>query len=91
MRQSLVNSRWVVGPEQSLIRITLQGKQGEELMPSFASQLDDKQLASILSYIRSQWGNRADPIEVSSVSQVRSATADRTHPWKEEELDQLTR
>ena len=91
MRQSLVNSRWVLGPEQNLIRITLQGKQRDELMPSFASQLDDEQVASILSYIRSQWGNRADPIDASSVSQVRSDTADRAHPWKEEELDQLAR
>ena len=91
MRQSLVNSRWGLGPEQNLIRITLQGKQGDELMPSFASQLDDEQVASILSYIRSQWGNRADPIDASSVGQVRSDTAGRAHPWKEEELDQLAR
>ncbi len=90
MRKSLVNSRWVLGPEESLIRITLQGKQGKELMPSFASQLDDEQLASILSYIRSEWGNRADPIEASSVGQVRSETAGRARPWKEEELDQST-
>ena len=90
MRKSLVNSRWVLGAEESLIRITLQGKQGKELMPSFASQLDDEQLASILSYIRSEWGNRADPIEASSVGQVRIETADRAGPWKEEELDQST-
>ena len=91
MRKSLVNSKWVLGPEQVLIRIALQGKQGQELMPSFASQLDDEQVASILSYIRSEWGNRAAPIGASSVSQVRSDTADRAQPWKEEELDQLTR
>ena len=60
-------------------------------MPSFASQLDDEQVASILSYIRAEWGNRADPIDASSVSHVRADTTDRARPWKEEELDRLTR
>lgn len=91
MRKSLVNSKWVLGPEQILIRIALQGKQGEELMPSFASQLDDEQVASILSYIRAEWGNRADPIDASTVSQIRRETLHRAQAWKEEELDQLPR
>ncbi len=91
MRKSLANSRWVLGPEQILIRIALQGKQGEELMPSFASQLDDEQVASILSYIRAEWGNRADPVDASTVNQVRRDTANREQAWKEEELDQLPR
>ncbi len=91
MRKSLVNSKWVLGPEEILIRIALQGKQGQELMPSFASQLDDEQVASILSYIRAEWGNRADPIDASTVSSVRADTTDRARPWKEEELDRLTR
>jgi mono/diheme cytochrome c family protein len=87
MKKSLVNSKWVQGVDRSLIRILLQGKQGEtEVMPGFGAEMDDAQIASLLTYIRRAWGNEAQPVETSAVREVRSATADRQKPWTEEEL-----
>jgi mono/diheme cytochrome c family protein len=87
MKKSLVNSKWVQGTDRNLIRILLQGKQGEaEVMPAFGAEMDDAQIASLLTYIRRAWGNEAQPVETSAVRDVRSATADRQKPWTEEEL-----
>jgi mono/diheme cytochrome c family protein len=87
MKKSLVNSKWVQGVDRSLIRILLQGKQGDtEVMPGFGAEMDDGQIASLLTYIRRAWGNEAQPVETSAVREVRSATGDRQKPWTEEEL-----
>jgi mono/diheme cytochrome c family protein len=87
MKKSLVNSRWVQGTDRILIRILLQGKQGEaEVMPGFGAEMDDAQIASLLTYIRRAWGNEAQPVETSAVREVRSATANREKPWTEDEL-----
>jgi mono/diheme cytochrome c family protein len=87
MKKSLVNSKWIQGTDRGLIRILLQGKQGEsEVMPGFGAEMDDTQIASLLTYIRRQWGNQTQPIEPHAVRDVRSVTADRKKPWTEEEL-----
>src|SRR5262245_42848108 len=87
MKKSLVNSSWVQGIDGGLIRILLQGKQGDtDVMPGFGTEMDDAQIASVLTYIRRQWGNEGHPIEPSTVGEVRSATTDRKRPWTEEEL-----
>ena len=87
MKKSLDNSKWVQGTDRSLIRILLQGKQGEtEVMPGFGAEMDDAQIASLLTYIRRQWGNQTQPVESATVREVRSATANRRKPWTEDEL-----
>jgi mono/diheme cytochrome c family protein len=92
MKKSLVNSKWVQGVDRSLIRILLQGKQGEtEVMPGFGAEMDDAQIASLLTYIRRAWGNEAQPVETSAVRDVRSATANRQKPWTEDELLQFVK
>jgi glucose/arabinose dehydrogenase/mono/diheme cytochrome c family protein len=87
MKKSLVNSKWVLGADRALIRIILQGKEGEgETMPAFGVELDDLQTASILTYIRRQWGHQAEPVEPATVSAIRKTSAGRNKPWTEEEL-----
>jgi len=87
MKQSLVNSKWVQGIDRSLIRILLQGKRGQtEVMPGFGAEMDDEQIAYLLTYLRHQWGNNTQPVEPAIVREIRSATADRKQPWTEEEL-----
>jgi len=91
----LAGSEWVLGDPAVLQRILLQGLQGpvsvkDQLyngnMPAFSSRLDDDQLAAVLSYIRQEWGNAADPISPSSLADIRKATAQRSAPWVVEEL-----
>ena len=87
MKKSLVDSKWVQGTDRALIRIVLQGKQGEgDQMPGFAAEFDDDQVASVLTYVRWQWGKQSQPVAPATVHEIRLATADRKDAWKEEEL-----
>ena len=90
MKASLVNSKWVLGPETILANIVLHGKVGKEMtMPPMEGQLNDEQIATVLTYIRKNWGDRASAVDVETVSQVRQATRDRVKPWTDEELLKL--
>ena len=37
-------------------------------------------------YIRREWGQDGSPVDGATVKQVRTTTADRTRPWKHDEL-----
>ena len=81
----LRRSPLVLGREDSLIRIALQGLKGELLMPAMGT-LDDQQLAAILTYIRAAWGHAAGPIAAGAVARVRTGSEGRTSPWTRDEL-----
>ena len=53
-------------------------------MPPWA-QLKDSDIAGILTYIRSEWGNNAPPITEEFVAKVRAST-DRKDPWTMKDL-----
>ena len=86
----LVGSEWVLGEEKFVISILLHGITGEievkgakynGAMPSF-NAVSDEELAAVMSYIRSDWGNQAPRIAAQSVAARREATKDRTEPFK---------
>jgi mono/diheme cytochrome c family protein/glucose/arabinose dehydrogenase len=90
----LADSEWTIGSQERLVRIILQGVRGPIMvsgkiydldMPGM-SVLDDEQIASILTYIRREWGHTASPVEPATVSKIRAATANRADAWTEEEL-----
>jgi len=79
----LVDSEWVAGDEERLINIVLNGYQGEinvngksynGIMPA-NTHLDDHAIASILTYIRSRFAKKRDPVSELQVSKVRKATS----------------
>lgn len=91
----LAGSAWVTGQGQTPIRIVLYGLQGSiqvgentfnGMMPAFGARLSDREIASVLSYIRSSWGNSAPGISPADVSAVREAEAGRTGPFTPEAL-----
>lgn len=86
----LRNSQWVLGREELLARIVLNGLKGELLMPAM-STLEDQQLAAILTYIRRAWGHEAGPISPETVARVRARSEGRKAPWTEKELSALER
>jgi mono/diheme cytochrome c family protein len=88
---NLAGSSYVNGSPLRLIRILLHGKEGAMLMPPVGATLNDEQIASILSYIRREWGNTADPIEAAQVKEIRGATTGRKRAWTSEELDRINR
>jgi mono/diheme cytochrome c family protein len=96
----LVESSWVTGEPERLIRIALQGLYGEIevngqkwnlAMPGQGMNplLDDAKLADVLSYVRNAWGNEAEPIGAAQVAAVREQTKDRKMPWTADTLLQV--
>jgi mono/diheme cytochrome c family protein len=57
-------------------------------MPAW-KQLNDEQIASILTYIRSDWGNNAPAIDTAFVAKVRAEHKDQTDPWTQSQLMQM--
>ena len=95
----LAGSEWVTGSKNRLISIlhkgiagpiTVNGNLYNNNMPAWGDgapvPLKDEQIAAILTYIRSEWGNAADAIQVVDVSAKRKEIASRTSPWSEKEL-----
>lgn len=60
---------------QSLVRIVMRGMQtartastpAQFSMPAFASRLSDQDVADVLTFVRSSWGNRAAPVPPGDV------------------------
>ncbi|CAN5396092.1 cytochrome c [soil metagenome] len=77
---ALSRNAFVMGDPQAVATTLLNGRGG---MPSFKGSLDDAQLAAVASYIRSNWGNAAAPIDAAlfgSARQGASSTANRPMP-----------
>ncbi|MFU8892662.1 MAG: c-type cytochrome [Luteolibacter sp.] len=75
----LAGSEWVLGPAENLIRIQLRGLQGpitvkgveyNMVMPPMPYQ-NDGQIAAVLTYIRSSFGNEAPAIAPEDVAKHR--------------------
>ena len=82
-------SEWVIGDEKILTNILLHGVNGEMIvkgitykgaMPAWKS-LSDDELAAVLTYIRSDWGNAAPPIKAETIKIQRELTKARTEPY----------
>ncbi len=88
---SLVGSPFALAPAEIPIRILMNGKEGGTgLMPPVGGALDDEQIASVLTYVRREWGQAVDPVDAAVVTAVRGASAGRTRPWTEAELNALS-
>jgi mono/diheme cytochrome c family protein len=85
---SLVDSRYVTGFDAGApTRILLAGKEGAiGLMPPLGGSLSDDQIASLLTYVRREWGHTASPVEPDDVKEIRGLTKTRTRPWTDSEL-----
>ena len=97
---SLVNSPWVNGSEDRLIKLSLHGMWGKIVvhgktydpsrgvppMTAFRSLLKDEELAGVLTFVRNSWGNKAPAISAESVARVRKESLARTTFWRPEDL-----
>lgn len=94
----LAGSEWLLGNPEVPIRIVLHGLQGpitvkgsqyNNVMTPFADQLSDAEIAAVISYERSSWGNNASAITAEQVKSIREATKAQTTPWKADDLKGL--
>ncbi len=93
----LVDTDWVLGSKDRLIRIVLNGLTGpievrgetyNMPMGGLGGALNDREVAAVLTYIRQAWGNEASEVTLEEVSDVRSEVGTRG-PWTAEELEQF--
>ncbi len=89
----LAASEWATGPAALAVQIVLHGVTGSltvagntynGLMPAFKDKLKDEEIAAVLSYVRSSFGNSAGKVDAATVAAQRAATKDHDQPWKGE-------
>lgn len=84
----LIKTPHVLGDEEKLIKIVLKGLQGpmeingrkyegQVPMTPFEGLLNDEEVAAVLSYVRSSFGNRAPIISAEKVKLVREKIKDK--------------
>lgn len=90
----LADSEWVVASRDIPIAIVHDGLQGpidvkdqtyEGMMPAFKDTLSNDEIAAVLSYVRQEWGNQAEPITGRQVEEHQSRVGERA-PWSASEL-----
>jgi len=99
----LVGSEWVLAEgwhgDNHLANVILLGLQGpvevkgaayNGAMPGW-QQLTDDQIASVITYIRNEWGNSGSPMTADHVKQARADLQGRTTPISQAELQEIPR
>jgi mono/diheme cytochrome c family protein len=76
----LAGSEWVAKDASDVVRIVLHGLTGpiqvkgksyNNTMPPIGEQLTDGEIAAVLTYVRSAWGNKAGPVDEALVKKLR--------------------
>ena len=96
----LAGSEWALGDPERLTKLTLHGvwgkirargkifepTKGVPPMTAVGNMFSDSEVAAVLSYVRSSWGNDASEINAGFVKKVRAATKTRRKFYSPEEL-----
>ena len=94
----LVASSWVTGHPEVIARILINGLNGPLIvkgksyngnMPAFGPGglgLKEKDIASVITYIRQEWGNAAPDMTEQMIADYSSQFNNRTAPWSALEL-----
>ena len=67
---ALAGNPLVQGPASEVATVLLKGRGG---MPDFSGSLSDADIAQVLTYARSSWGNKAGAVPDTEVASLRSA------------------
>ena len=91
----IAGSEIINGDKRKLIRLVLHGLQGpitvagqryNNVMPPWKS-LSDAEMAAVLTYERSNFGNSSSAVTAEEVARERAATTSRATMWTMQELD----
>ena len=71
--------------------ITVAGSTYNSVMLPYGGtgEMNDAEVAAVLTYVRSSFGNSAPAVTADEVAAVRAANSGRTTPWTAEELKSL--
>jgi len=67
---ALAGNKFVQGKGSEVAAVLLKGRGG---MPDFSASLNDRDIATVLSYVRSSWGNQAEGLAEPEVGALRDA------------------
>jgi mono/diheme cytochrome c family protein len=91
----LAGSDWVTGRAEVPIALVLHGMQGpvpvkgvtyNAIMTPWGAMFSDEEIANVVTYIRTSWGNTASGVTAADVAKVRAATKARTAPFTAAEV-----
>jgi mono/diheme cytochrome c family protein len=91
----LAGSDWVTGRADVPIALVLHGMQGpvpvkgvtyNAIMTPWGELFTDEEIANVVTYIRTNWGNAASAVTAADVAKVRAATKGRRAPFTAEEV-----
>jgi len=93
----LAGSDWVAGDVATISKVVMHGLSGpikvngqdfKQLapIPMPPMGLDDRQMADVLTYLRSNFGNRAPAVKPDEIKAVRDANGSRSSFWTQKEL-----
>ncbi|MCD6338417.1 MAG: cytochrome c [Verrucomicrobia bacterium] len=97
----LAGSEWVLAPgTERLVRLVLGGLQGTitvkglpyfNAMLPWRDQLNDEEIAAVLTFIRRNpaWGHNASAVTPEQAARLRQETAGRIEYWTPEELEKI--
>ncbi|MGA3267364.1 MAG: cytochrome c [Verrucomicrobiota bacterium] len=69
--------------------LTVKGATWNLSMPAMGAALSDPDLAAVISYIRSAWGNQGGPVTAADVKAARAAVAAHPQPLTSDQLKAL--
>ena len=69
---ALAGNVFVQGDPKAVAHVLLNGRGG---MPNFREDLSNEQIAAVLTYVRSAWGNKAAAIDVATVAGAQGGKA----------------
>jgi mono/diheme cytochrome c family protein len=85
MAPTLSNTKWVLGNKKALSKIILNGLKGGEVevegdtfdnpMPPQATVLTDQQIADVLTFVRTSFGNKASAVTPAEVKAARGTSS----------------
>ena len=92
----LAGSEWVNGGTRRLGMIVLKGLQGPltvkgqsfgtAVMQPWDKTLTDAKIADVLTYIRSEWGNKGGPVSAAQIAALRKELASHAESFTEADL-----
>lgn len=94
----LDGSGWIKGEPDRAAKIILHGLEGpvtvsgktyDLAMPPQGEVLSNEQIAAVLTYVRSAWGNQESAVTADRIRSIRTEYAERTAYWTSAELLKL--
>jgi cytochrome c6 len=67
---ALAGSKFVQGQGSDVAAVLLKGRGG---MPDFSDSLNDRDIATVLTFVRSNWGNKAGGLSEAEVVALRAS------------------